>query len=341
MAPLLLLAAPNAHAHRPGLSGATLDRDSLVLTFAQPEVAAHAPTGDLTLARTMLTELLVAPVQLEAGGAPCTLGAPVFAYVEQDGIEARVALDCPGALPGAAWRYAPGFLDTFGTAHRHVLETRATFAGGVSKERVGAAMTVLTAEEPTAIWNDAPGRAAEVALAFGKLGVEHIFSGYDHLCFLAGLLLATPKLRDMLLVVTGFTVAHSLTLTAATLGWVRLPATLVEAAIAASIVYVGVENLWQPSPRRRVALTFALGLAHGFGFAGLLAGLGLAGGDLTLPLVSFNLGVEAGQAVLVAVTLPLLLRAQRWERWPRAQRALSVGVAAMGLAWFVARIPGG
>ena len=341
MAPLLLLLTPQARAHTPGVSAATLEGETLVLTFARPELANHAPTGDLSLARGLLTELLVASLALEAGGEPCALGTPTFTLVEQDGLAARVPLDCPGALPGATWRYTAGFLPALGPTHRHVLETRGAMQGGASRERVGVGMQVLTADTPTATWSAAPGSPGEVALAFGKLGVEHIFTGYDHLCFLAGLLLAATRLRDMLLVVTGFTVAHSLTLTAATLGWVRLPSDVVEAAIAASIVYVGVENLWQPSARRRVALTFALGLVHGFGFAGLLAGLGLAEETLALPLVSFNLGVEAGQAALVAVTLPLLLRAQRWEGWPRVQRVLSLGVAGMGVVWLVERLLGG
>jgi hydrogenase/urease accessory protein HupE len=173
------------------------------------------------------------------------------------------------------------------------------------------------------------------------LGVEHILTGYDHLLFLGGLLIACRSLRTMLGVVTSFTVAHSVTLALAGLGFVRLSSGIVEPLIAASIVFVGVENLWaRDEPRFRWALTFAFGLIHGFGFAGVLGelGLGQGGTSLVLPLFAFNLGVEAGQLAVALVVLPLLLWLRR-RGWfdKRALYATSLAVALLGAHWLAER----
>ena len=108
--------------------------------------------------------------------------------------------------------------------------------------------------------------------------------------------------------------------------------------IAASIVYVGLENFWMPSVRRRVVVTFVLGLVHGFGFAGLLAELGLPRGALALGLVSFNAGVELGQGAFVLVALPVLLLLRRTLWWPRyGVPAGSIGIVLAGVWWLVER----
>jgi hypothetical protein len=144
------------------------------------------------------------------------------------------------------------------------------------------------------------------------LGVEHIFTGYDHLSFLFGLLVIAAAgglrrgARQVLQVVTAFTVAHSLTLIASALGWVALRPRLVEPAIALSIAYVGVENLVRPAPRHRWLLTFGFGLVHGFGFASVLREIGLPSEGLVWSLLSFNVGVELGQLTVVVAVLPLL-----------------------------------
>jgi hypothetical protein len=180
---------------------------------------------------------------------------------------------------------------------------------------------------------------AEVAKRFLKLGVEHIWTGYDHLLFLLGLLIAASSLKTMLFVVTGFTIAHSITLSLAALGLVHVSPAIVEPAIAATIAFVGVENFFHPPARRRIVVTFLLGLVHGFGFAGMLEELGLPRGALATALVSFNGGVELGQAAVVAVALPILMQLRRvpgWER--RVVPALSVFVAAAGVFWFVERV---
>ncbi len=177
---------------------------------------------------------------------------------------------------------------------------------------------------------------------FFKLGVEHITFGFDHLLFLAGLLVACRKPFDIFAIVTSFTLAHSITLSVAALDWWMPPAGIVEPAIAASIVFVGVENLVRRYiGKERALLTFAFGLIHGFGFAGVLRELGLGqdGQSIVGPLFAFNVGIEAGQLTIVAIVLPALLWLQhastRVRKW--MQPSLSVIIALIGLFWFLQR----
>ena len=174
---------------------------------------------------------------------------------------------------------------------------------------------------------------------FLALGVRHILGGYDHLLFLAALLLGVARFSSVVRTVTAFTVAHSITLALAVLGLVRVPGAVVEPLIAASIVFVGIENLVRQPPGSRWKLTFAFGLMHGFGFAGALQDLGVgAGGTVATPLASFNLGVEAGQIAVVVLLWPLIcgLRAQDARR-PRLAPACSLLVVAAGTYWLLQR----
>lgn len=178
--------------------------------------------------------------------------------------------------------------------------------------------------------------------AFFKLGVEHLVVGFDHLLFLFGLLLVCDRWRLMLVIITSFTVGHSITLALATLNVIQLEGKWVEAIIAASIVYVGVENLVRRGnpPPARWLVTLIFGLVHGMGFAGVLRGLGVgeSAGGLVVPLVAFNLGVEAGQLALAAVGLPLLWRARKNDVFlRRGVPILSILVAAAGVYWLVER----
>ena len=188
------------------------------------------------------------------------------------------------------------------------------------------------------------GAPAEGLLAqlrsFLALGIEHIFTGYDHLLFLVGLLLLGGRFWSLVKIVTAFTVAHSVTLILAALGVIHVSSRIVEPAIALSIAYVGAENLFLKSTDRRWMIAFAFGLIHGFGFASILREMGLPKEGLVLSLLSFNVGVEIGQMAVVAVVLPivLLVRRQSWQRW--AVNAASLAIAGMGLYWFVARVAG-
>jgi hypothetical protein len=176
--------------------------------------------------------------------------------------------------------------------------------------------------------------------SFLVLGVEHIAAGLDHLLFLGVLLLGVRDWRRMALVVSCFTLAHSVTLGLATLGWLQLPSQLVEVAIAASIVLVALRTLAsRPRLGERLSATFAFGLLHGLGFASVLRELGVQGASLAVlrPLLLFNLGVELGQLAIGALALPALLYLQRSALAAPGTRVLSGLAAAAGLVWLVQR----
>jgi hydrogenase/urease accessory protein HupE len=184
--------------------------------------------------------------------------------------------------------------------------------------------------------------AAPTFWGFIWLGVEHIWMGYDHLLFLFALLVVCRSFRSIVAIVSCFTLAHSLTLALATLNVVSIPSRIVEPAIAASIIFVGVENLVRrgAEPRGRWALTFAFGLIHGFGFASVLRelGVGSRAEGIAMPLFTFNLGVELGQIVIAAIVLPLVWWARKNEKFvQRGVPALSALVAAAGLYWLLER----
>jgi hypothetical protein len=172
---------------------------------------------------------------------------------------------------------------------------------------------------------------------FVKLGIEHIFSGYDHLAFLAGLLVMTTTPGSLLKVITSFTAAHSITLALATFGVVAIPSRLIESLIALSIAYIAIENFTGRTLIGRWKITFLFGLVHGFGFSNVLSEMALTRRTLAISLLSFNGGVELGQLAFVAVAFPLvyLLTASRWKLHFRA--ATSCGIAVLGVFWFVER----
>jgi hydrogenase/urease accessory protein HupE len=185
---------------------------------------------------------------------------------------------------------------------------------------------------------------------FTEMGIRHILSGPDHILFMLGLILGggphvgAEKLRRLLVVVTAFTVAHSLTLSLTALGVTSLPTRLVEPVIALSIVAVGVENLMRRKAdfELRAWLAFGFGFFHGFGFAGALAEAGLPKQAVGWSLAAFNGGVELGQGLVVLVAVPLLALPARWN--VRAglvfTRVASAGIACAGVVWFVARVWG-
>lgn len=210
--------------------------------------------------------------------------------------------------------------------------------GGIAAEALlhaGARELALPAAGEPAAPRDTPA----LAWAFFVCGVEHILIGYDHLAFLLALLAVGLSLRRTLLTITAFSVAHSLTLTAAALDWLHLPGGMVEATIAGSIVVVAVANLVQRDDRKpqRWPWAFAFGLIHGFGFAGVLREFVVGGESMLVPLFSFNLGVEVGQVACAIVAVPVL--ACIAKRYPAASTTwLSVGAGLIGTYWLVERV---
>jgi len=175
------------------------------------------------------------------------------------------------------------------------------------------------------------------AWRFFKMGIEHILTGYDHLCFLLALLVVS-RLRPLIAIVTSFTVAHTITLLLAAFGLVTISTRLIECGIALTIVYVALENIWRKDYSHRWVLTFFFGLIHGFGFANSLDPQQLPVDAKAKCLLVFNLGVEAGQLAVVLMLLPLSIALARWRRGPQAKAAVSILVALLGLAWFLDRV---
>lgn len=190
---------------------------------------------------------------------------------------------------------------------------------------------------------------------YAREGVWHIWIGFDHILFLLSLLLPavlvwrkprwqaaesfTQSFWEVAKIVTAFTVAHSITLSLATLGWVSLPSRIVESAIAASVVLAALNNVWPVFQGRRWTVAFCFGLIHGFGFASVLADLGLPQEALLLALVGFNLGVEGGQLAIVAAFLPLAFVLRR--HWVY-QRLVLIGgsllIATIAGIWLAERV---
>jgi hypothetical protein len=301
-----------------------LERDRPV---ERAEAAAAAPR---------IAAYLAARVRVQNAGLDCPAAPRGQRIIDKsDGFFIAVTLDygCRRTLADVVITYDLFFdLDP-----RHQGLARVVAAGDVRDHVFRAGARVLMLDHPVGL--------ADHVRDYFLLGVEHIFTGYDHLAFLFGLLLIAAArglsggLRYILGIVTAFTVAHSVTLIAAGLGLVRLSSSVVEPAIALSIAYVAVENLVVPEPRRRWLLTFGFGLVHGFGFASVLADIGLPPRGLVLSLVSFNVGVEAGQLAVVTAVAPLLLwLVPRLRGQAAARRWGSVALLVMASFWFFERV---
>ena len=177
-------------------------------------------------------------------------------------------------------------------------------------------------------------------LRFLVLGIGHILTGYDHLAFLLALLIAGGSLRHNAKIITSFTVAHSLTLALATFGLVSIRPAIVEPLIAASIVFVGLENLFGRRLAARWLVTFSFGLVHGLGFASTLRELGIGGfgARAAIPLLSFNLGVEVAQIAIAAAVLPLVRKLEQRPAFAlKHVPALSLLITIAGVYWLLAR----
>jgi hydrogenase/urease accessory protein HupE len=173
---------------------------------------------------------------------------------------------------------------------------------------------------------------------FFNLGMLHILTGYDHLLFLLALLLRKQTFKQYAAIITSFTIAHSITISLAVLGIVDLPSRFIEATIAFSIFYVAVENLFRKEINHRWGLTFIFGLIHGLGFANILKEMDIPKSQLVSSLLSFNIGIEAVQLILVILFLPVLSFLQRP---PYSQRIIQIGsiiIILLGGFWFLERV---
>ncbi|MGZ0187952.1 MAG: HupE/UreJ family protein [Alphaproteobacteria bacterium] len=214
--------------------------------------------------------------------------------------------------------------------------------------RTGEAAPYFTAyvvagdkSDPVALSITARQSTIDVMRNYVVTGFDHIVpKGLDHILFVAGLFLLSARLKPLLTQVTCFTLAHSITLGLGAIGAVALPPTLVESLIAASIIFVGIENLFTDRLRPwRPALVFGFGLLHGLGFASVLGAFGLPEGQFLPALIAFNVGVELGQLLVVGacfVSVGLWFGRKSWYR-PYIVRPASVAIAAIGCFWLAER----
>lgn len=173
---------------------------------------------------------------------------------------------------------------------------------------------------------------------FVALGFEHILGGIDHVLFVLAVVLGTKGITDVLKVASAFTVAHSVTLALAALGWVSVPASIVEPLIALSIAYVAIETMVRGESRHRFFAIFGFGLIHGLGFAETLSFTDQVSWRLISSLLSFNVGIEFGQALIILLAYPLLLVARRFQ-WSRVvQLGASALIASSGFLWLYQRL---
>ncbi len=345
----LVLVPSSAWAHTVGLStGEYTVRGSRVdgtLVFARGEIARVAPlldengdghvsAAEVANARPQLRARVLGRVSVTSGGRPCAVTLTDAAVTELDGLLVAGRWACEGP----ADRLELPLLDDLSRGHRHVARL---VTGKVTQDRVLDRDTRALAIEPSGETPPVAKSPSPSTPSFFRLGVEHIVTGWDHLLFLLGLVLVPGRARAIALVVTAFTVAHSITLALATLGvWMPSPR-IVEPAIALSIVYVGIESLYARDVGKRWRVTFPFGLVHGFGFAGALREIALPRDRLPGALLAFNIGVEVGQLAVLAVVLPLLVVLRKRAGEERVVRVAAIAIAAIGAVWFVVRVVSG
>jgi hypothetical protein len=269
---------------------------------------------------------------------PCAGALTRTALLERDGVQLDATFRCADAATLHV-SLAP-LLGALTRGHRH---EAVTLPGGASTLLFEghAELSVPRRTEGTAGSHAATPVAPSVTGFFGfvRLGVEHILTGYDHLVFLLALVVVGLGTKRTIVVASAFTLAHSLSLVISVLGLWTPPSSLVEPAIALSVAYVGLENLFAQSHERRAKLAFVFGLVHGFGFASALEDVRFRGFGLVSALAGFNLGVELGQLLVLALLLPLVAFAlTRPVLGRHTVRAVSAAVIALGALWFVERV---
>ena len=357
---VLLLAGPPARAHIASNGFLTLNVDgpkvsgAVELAIRDGELAVgldrdgngKVTWAELKSSQAALQNYVRGHLRLTAADAPCPLK---FAAVEvNDRVDGSylwlpITADCGGAFRRLSIDYT--LLDAVDPSHRGLLTL---FANGAAQTAVlgGGAGTRQFELNDISSWS--------AFVEYLRAGIWHIWSGIDHLLFLLSLLLpavlvrrqnrweavpiAGPAFLNIVKVVTAFTLAHSITLSLAAFEVIRLPSRITESVIAASIIIAALNNVFPRVTEGRWRIAFAFGLLHGFGFASVLTEMGLPKGARLISLLAFNVGVEAGQLVVVLAVMPLayFLRATKFYRrgimpWG------SSAIACLALFWFVQR----
>ena len=364
------IASPAAHAHKASDSYLTLQVDGEKIT-GQWDVALRDLDLVLDLdrnadavidwgeVRTRHAEIAAyalgrLAIKIDSPTGPaCTLSVTDH-LIDNHTDGAYAVMKLTGACPSAASALSVNYslLYDVDAQHRGLLKLSSSSAG--KDDRPFVVSAVFPAENATqTLVLVAPSTLSQFA-TFVADGVKHIAIGFDHILFLVALLLPAVLIRSrgtwipvadlrsafwsVLKIVTAFTVAHSITLSLAVLDVVQLPSRLVESAIAASVLLTALDNLRPFLPRKRWLVAFTFGLLHGFGFASVLVDLKLPASTLILSLFGFNVGVEIGQLILVAILVPLAYVSRgSWGYTRIALGAGSVVIAAISLGWLLER----
>lgn len=355
---LALAASASAHIASNGFLTANIEgreiTGSVELALRDAELAVGLDTdgdgkitwGELRLGAPQLVRYLASHLSFAAQGGTCSLAFQSMQVNDRvDGNYAWLPFTalCPSAVHELQIRYT--VLQDMDRSHRGLLTLT---AGHVAQTGV---LGGSASAETFSVF--APSRGRAFAEYF-RAGVWHILSGIDHLLFLLSLLLPAvllrragqwepvtqvrPALVSIVKVVTAFTVAHSITLTLAALDLVRLPSRLTESVIAASIVVAALNNIFPVITESRARIAFAFGLLHGFGFASVLADMGLPHGARVISLLAFNLGIETGQLAVVLLVMPVVYSLRSGAFYRRAVMPWgSAAIAGLALVWLVQR----
>ena len=324
----------SAWAHDPGLSSATFtvaEREITAVAIFNARDLAALTEGAGSNYSALASDIL--RVRIAGKLLPATVGK--IDKDQNENITFRLSFARTGSGP---LEISSGIIDRLPFGHREFVSIHTEAGANLGDRLLSARDNQFAATVPEMSGPIAGPRF----LDFFLLGIRHILTGYDHLLFLFGLLIVSRNARSAALLITCFTAAHSLTLALSTFGLVNLQSRFVEPAIAASIVYVGIENLFGGTGRLqwRWVLTFAFGLIHGLGFASVLREMGVAnsGMNAVVPLLSFNLGVEAGQLSVAAIVLPIIWKLRRSSSFLRfGVPACSLIVAFAGGYWLIER----
>lgn len=305
--------------------------------------------GEVKLRAEAATAYLFSRLQLTVDGQPCQPVVGTTRIVDHsDGAYLSLGLTSACALTADS-QVSVNYQLLFDQDPTHRGLLRVVQDGGEQ-------LHILSPQQPSRDLST-PSSGWHVLREYTGLGVWHIWIGYDHIAFLVTLLLPAvlmrrgrrwaPRLRlqavmiDTAKIVTAFTLAHSVTLTVASLKWVALPSLWVETAIALSIIVVALNNIYPILTQKRWLLAFGFGLIHGFGFATVLGELGVSGSHFMVALLSFNLGVEIGQMAIVVALLPLLFVFRtRWIYRPVVLVGGSACLSLMGAFWVMERLLG-
>jgi len=317
-------------AHDPGLSAleVRVDRQTIVAVLSLAAADATVVGG-----RDAVGRLALDAVDVRSDGTSLGRTLDRMWTDESNGVHARVIYQ---SAAGATLTLRSDVPARLLRGHRELVSIKSPDGTLLAERMLDARSSEVAASmerQVTTWWT--------TATRFIALGVEHILTGYDHLLFLAGVLVVIRRWRDVIQTITAFTVAHSTTLALAALGLVTVPARFVEPLIAASIVYVGVENLVRNVDASRWKLTFGFGLVHGLGFATALGDLGVGGPGIAvaLPLASFNAGVEIGQVAVALALVPIFTRMSATPASRlRVAFAGSLIVVLAGGYWLVERL---